>query len=105
MRNTYSVMLQSHTVEPAGLVVKWLGYWLADNGETSTHFTKWLNLVQAAFWRFQRLSLPGKGLSPYGARRLAKGILLPTFLYGTEFLDPSKTMMNKMQVFWNRVLR
>jgi len=78
---------------------------LADNGETATHFSKRLSLVQGAFWRFQRLSLPGKGLSPYGARRLAKGILLPTLLYGAEFVVPSKTMLNKMQKFWNRVMR
>ena len=80
-------------------------YWLADNGETATHFMKRLSLAQGAFWRFQRLSLPGKGLSPYGARRLAKRILLPTLLYGAEFLVPSKTMMNEMQKFWNRVMR
>jgi len=62
-------------------------------------------MAQGAFWRFKRLSLPGKGLSPYGARRLAKGILLPTMLYGAEFMVPSKTMLKKMQAFWNRVMR
>jgi len=100
-----SVTVQSHVVNPAGSVVKWLGYWLADNGETARHFTKRLSRAQGAFSRFQRLSLPGKGLSPYGARRLAKGILLPLLLYGAEFLVPSKTMLNKMQKFWNRVTR
>ena len=105
LRPPYSVMIQAHVVKPAGQVIRWLGYWLTYNGETSTHFTKRLTLAQGAFWRFQRLSLPGKGLSPYGARRLAKGILLPTLLYRVEFMEPSKGMLGKMQVFWNWVLR
>jgi len=104
-RSEASVIVQSHVIKLAGLVVKWLGYWLADNRETATHFTKRLCLAQGAFWRFQRLSLPAKGLSPYGARRLAKRILLPILLYGAEFLMPSKTIMNKMQKLWNRVMR
>jgi len=78
---------------------------MADNGETATDFTKRLSLALGAFWRFQRLSLPGKGLSLYGARRPAKGILLPTLLYGAEFLVPSKTMLNKMQKCRNCVMR
>jgi len=104
-RSDSAVRIQGHTVEPAGTLVRWLGYWLSDNGETTPHFNKRLSLAQAAFWRIQRLSMPGKGLSPYGARRLAKGILLPTLLYGAEVLVPSRTMMGKMQKFWNRVAR
>ena len=104
-RPLHDVTIQSHVVKPAGQVIKWLGFWLTDNREITTHFTKRLTLVQGAFWRFQRLSLPGKGLSPYGTRRLAKGILLPTLLYGAEFMEPSKKMLGKMQVFWNRLLR
>jgi len=104
-RSDSAVKIQGHTVEPAGTLVRWLGYWLSDNGETTPHFNKRLSLAQAAFWRIQRLSMPGKGLSPYGARRLAKGILLPTLLYGAEVLVPSRTMMGKMQKFWNRVAR
>jgi len=49
--------------------------------------------------------MPGKGLTPYGARRLAKGIILPILLYGAEMFDPTVTMIDKMQMFWNRVLR
>ena len=98
-------MFQSHIIEPAGKAVKWLGFWLTDNGETSTHFGKRLALAQAAFTRIQRLSMPGKGLNPYEARRLAKGIILPTLLYGAEIFDLTVTMIGKMQTFWNRVLR
>jgi len=98
-------MFQSHVIEPAGKAVKWLGFWLTDNGETSTHFGKRLALAQAAFVRIQRLSMPGKGLNPYGARRLGKGIILPTLLYGAEIFDLTVTMIGKMQTFWNRVLR
>ena len=104
-RSECNMLVQSHVVQPAAKVVKWLGYWLADNGETFTHFSKRLALAQGAFNRIQRLSMPGKGLSPYGARRLAKGIILPTLLYGAEFLQPTITMLKKMQTFWNRVLR
>jgi len=49
-RSESSVMVQSHVVNPAGSVVKWLGYSLADNGETATHFTKRLSRAQGAFW-------------------------------------------------------
>jgi len=63
-----SFTIQSHVVEPAGKVVRWLAYWLSDNEETTSHFTKRLTLAEGAFWRLLRLSLPGKGLSPYGAR-------------------------------------
>ena len=99
----YSETIQSHIVKSAGQVIKWLGFWLTDNGEMATHFTKRLTLAQGAFWRFQRLSL--LGLSPYGARRLAKGILVPILLSGAEFMEPSMKMLGKMQVFWNRILR
>ena len=61
------VTVQAHVVKPAGSIIKWLEYWLADNGKTATHFTKRLSLAQGAFWRFQRLSLSGKGQSPYEA--------------------------------------
>ena len=104
-RSECPIMFQSHVVQPAGKAIKWLGFWLTDNGETSTHFTKRLALAQAAFLRIQRLSMPGKGLTPYGARRLAKGIILPILLYGAEIFDPTVTMIDKMQKFWNRVLR
>jgi len=104
-RSECRIMFQSHVVQPAGKAIKWLGFWLTDNGETSTHFTKRLALAQAAFLRIQRLSMPGKGLTPYGARRLAKGIILPILLYGAEIFDPTVTMIDKMQKFWNRVLR
>ena len=67
-RSDSSVTIQAHMVQQAGMVVRWLGYWLADSGETTSHFTKRLLLAQGAFWRFPCLSLPGKGLSPYGAR-------------------------------------
>ena len=70
-------------------MVKWLGFWLTDNGETSTHFVKWLALALAAFLRIQRLSIPSKGITPYRARRLAKGIILPTLLYEAEIMDPT----------------
>jgi len=98
-RSECPIMFQSHVVQPAGKVIKWLGFWLTDNGETSTHFTKRLALAQAAFLRIQRLSMPGKGLTPYGARHLAKGIILPILLYGAEIFDLTVTMIDKMQKF------
>jgi len=57
-RSRCSVTIQSHVVNPAGLVVRWLGFWLTDNGENSTHFTTRLSMVEGAFWRFKRRSLP-----------------------------------------------
>jgi len=104
-RSECTVMFQSHVIEPAGKAVKWLRFWHTDNGEKSTHFGKRLALAQAAFIRIQRLSMPGKGVSPYGARRLAKGIILPTLLNGAKIFDLTVTMIGKMQRFWNRVLR
>jgi len=43
--------------------------------------------------------MPGKCLTPYGARRLAKGIILPILLYRAEIFDPTVTMIDKMQKF------
>jgi len=99
-----TVMFQSHVIQPARKAVKWLGFWLTDNGEMSTHFGKRLALPQAAFVRIQRLSMPGKGLNPYKAMQLAKGIILPTLLCRAEIFDLTVTMIEKMQTFWNRVL-
>jgi len=48
-RSECTVMFQSHVIQPARKAVKWLGFWLTDNGETSTHFGKRLVLAQAAF--------------------------------------------------------
>jgi len=104
-RSECTVMFQSHVIEPAGKAVKWLGFWLTENAETSTYYRKRLALAQATFIRIQRLSMPGKGLNPYGARRLAEGIILPTLLYGAEIFDLTVTMIGKMQTFWNRVLQ
>jgi len=100
-----TVMFQSHVIEPTGKAVKWLGFWLTDNGERSAHFGTRLALAQAAFIQIQRLSIPSKGLNPYGARRLVKEIILLTLLYGAEILDLIVTMIGKMQTFWNRFLR
>jgi len=36
---------------------------------------------------------------------MAKAIIIPTLLYGVEFLDPSATMRHKMEVLLNRVKR
>jgi len=32
--------------------------------------------------------MPGKGLNPYGARLLPKGIILPTLVYGGRDIRP-----------------
>jgi len=101
-RSECTVMFQSHVIEPAGKTVKWLGFWLTDNGETSTHFGKRLALARAAFIQIQRLSMPGEGLSPYEARRLVKGIILATLLYRAEIFDLTVTIIGKMQTCWNR---
>ena len=98
-RSECTVMFQSHVIESAGKAVNWLGFWLTDNGETSTHLGKKLALAQAALIRIQRLSMPGKGLTPYGARRLAKGINFPTLLYRAKIFDLTVTMIGKMQTF------
>jgi len=44
-----------------------------------------------------------KELSPYGPQRLAEGILQTTLIYSAGFLEPAKTMINKVQIFCNRV--
>ena len=62
-------------------------------------------MAQAAFERIKRLSSPGGRLTPYIARRMAKGIIVPTLFYGAEFLEPNITMRNKMETFLNRVRR
>ena len=45
-RSKSTVMFQSHVIQPAGKAVQWLGFWLTDNGETSTHFRKKIALAQ-----------------------------------------------------------
>ena len=104
-RSECTVMFQSHVIQLAGKVVKWLGFWLTDNGKTSKRFAKQLALAQVAFLRIQRLSMSGKGLTPYGAGRLVKGIILVTLLYRAEIMDPTVMMTDEMQKFWNRVLQ
>jgi len=44
-----SITIQAHIVNLTGMVVQLLDYWLADKGETTTHFTKRLAIAQAAF--------------------------------------------------------
>ena len=66
-----------------------------------------LALAQAAFERIKQLSSPGGRLTPYSARRMAKGIIVPMLFYRSEFLEPNITMRNKMNLktFMNWVRR
>ena len=85
--------------------VRWLGYWFTPSMETSVHFHKRLVLAQGAFSIIKQLSPPGMGLAPYINRRLASGLILPILTYEADLLVPNSTMLNKMTVLWNRVLR
>ena len=105
VRTEEVVTIQCYISKPGKKAVKWLGFWLLIGGEIKTYFTKRLTLMQGAFIRIQRLSAHSKGPSPYMMRRLPKGIILPMILYGAEILEPKVTMMRKMQMLWNRVLR
>jgi len=99
----HPVVIDEQCVELAPKVVKWLGFHFEPNHGTWTHFAKRLPLAQAAFERIKRLSLPGRRLTPYSARRMAKGIIVPMLFSRAEFLKPNITMRNKMETFMNRV--
>ena len=73
--------------------------------ETSVHFHKRLALAQGAFSIIKQLSTPGMGLAPHMNRRLASGLILPILTYGADLLVPNSSMLGKMTVLWNRVLR
>ena len=92
-------------IQPASKSVKWLGFHFEANLSTWTHFAKRLSLAQVAFHRIKRLSTLGGNLSPYSAPRMAKAFILPTRLYGAEFLDPQPGMQRKMEVVLSRVRR
>ena len=84
----HPIKVGEECIQPTPKSVKWLGFHFESNLSTGTrtHFTKRLSLAQAAFDRIKRLSTPGGKLSAYSARRMAKAIILPTLLYGAEFL-------------------
>ena len=102
--STAPVCLDGSTFHPSSLV-RWLGYWFTPSMETSPHFTKRLVLAQGAFTIVKQLSTPGSGLPPYLNRRLAMGLLLPILTYGCDLFSPNAAMLNKMTVFWNKVMR
>ena len=56
------------------------------------HYANRLRLTQATFNRIERLSSLGGRLTPYSVRRMVKVIIIPTLMYGAEFLDPSATI-------------
>jgi hypothetical protein len=49
-------------------------------------------------------SLDGR-LTPSSARRIIKAIVIPTLLYGAEFLKPLQIMKRKMKIFRNKTMR
>jgi len=100
-RSEHPIVVDGECIQPVPRVVKWLGFHCENNHSTWTHYANRLALTQAAFDRIKRLSSPGGRLTPYSARRMAKAIIIPTLLYGTEFLDPSATMKHKMEVLLN----
>jgi len=102
-RSEYPRVVDSECIQPAPKTVKWLGFHYENNHGTWTHYTNRLALAQAAFDRIKRLSSPGGRLTQYSAQRIAKAIIIPTLLYGAEFLDPSATRKHKMEVLLNRV--
>ena len=85
--------------------VRWLGYWFTSNLHTTAHFDKRLALAQGAFGIIRQLSPAGKGLSPHANRRLASGLILPILSYGADLFVPNTSTLDKMTVFWNKVLR
>ena len=101
----HPIVIDEQCVEPALKAVKWLGFHFHPNHSTWTHFAKRLALAQAAFERIKPLSSLGGRLTPYSARRMAKGIIVPTLFYGAEFLEPNITMCNTMETLMNRVRR
>ena len=101
----HPIKVDEKCIQPTPKSVKWLGFHFESNLSTWTHFTKRLSLGQVAFDRIKRLSTPGGKLSAYSARRMVKAIILPTLLYGAEFLDPQPGTQKKMEVFLNRVRR
>jgi len=104
-RSEHPTVVDGECIQPTPKAVKWLGCHFENNHGTWTHYTNRLTLVQAAFDRIKRLSSSGDRLTPYSARRMAKAIIIPTLLYGAEFLDPSTTMKHKMKVLLNQVKR
>jgi len=104
-RSEHPIVVDGQCIQPAPKAVKWLGFHFENNHGTWTHYANRLPLAQAAFDRIKRLSSPSGRLTPYSARRMAKAIIIPTLLYGVEFLDPSATMRHKMEVLLNRVKR
>ena len=100
-RSEHPIVVDGECIQLAPKAVKWLGFHFENNHGTWTHYPNSLALAQAAFDRIKRLSSPGGRLTPYSARRMAKEIIIPSLLYGMEFLDPSATMRHKMEVLLN----
>src|SRR5205807_3094755 len=60
---------------------------------------------QGAFSLFKRLAPPGMGLPPHICHRLASGLVFPILSYGADHFIPIKATLDKLSVFWNKVLR
>ena len=73
--------------------------------ESSVHLHKHLALAQGAFSIIKQLSPPGMGLAPHMNQRLVSGPILPILIYGVDLLVPNCTMLSKMIILWNWVLR
>jgi len=102
-RSEHPIVVNGQCIQLAPKAVRWLGFYFENNHGTYTHYANRLALPQAAFDRIKRLSSPGSRLTPCSAGRMAKAIIIPTLLYGPEFLDPSATMRDKMEVLLKRV--
>jgi len=97
----HGIIRDEQCIEPALKAVKWLRFHFEPNHSSWTHFTKRLAVAQAVFERIKRLSSPGRRLTPYSARRIAKGIIVLILFDESEFLEPNITMSNKMETFMN----
>jgi len=85
--------------------LRWLGYWFIPSLSTTSHFTKRLAKVQAAFVAIKRLSPPGMGLPPFLCHHPASSLLFPILGYGGDVFTPTVHMMRKLSAFWHQAQR
>jgi len=102
-RSKHLIVVDGECIQPAPRAAKWVGFHFENNDGRWTNYANRLALAQAAFDRIKRLSSPGSRLTPYSGQWIAKAIIIPTLVYGVEFLDPSATMKHKMEVLLNEV--
>ena len=102
-----SLNLPNGNIISPSKTVRWLGIYFDSNLKFKEHIAIRTSLAKQAFYRLNRLSNIGRGLSPYAVRQLYLACVTSVADYGSILWwnKPNKTQIRPLQAIQNLALR